>query len=164
VYYQDVNAFEIRRVPIEGGASQIVPGTAIPNGSFTPGLAISRDGRLLAFLTIEGTESPVHHIALVNLDAGQEPQRRMLDPDPRISSGPNFTPEGKAVVYPILENGADNLWLQPLNGSRGHAITNFQSDTIRLFNFSPDGKTLGVMRSHTESDVVLLHDTGASPR
>jgi Tol biopolymer transport system component len=164
VYYQDVNAFEIRRVPIEGGASQIVPGTAIPNGSFTPGLAISRDGRLLAFLTLEGTEAPVHHIALVNLDAGQEPQRRMLDPDPRISSGPNFTPEGKAVVYPILENGADNLWLQPLNGSRSHAITNFQSDTIRLFNFSPDGKTLGVMRSHTESDVVLLHDTGASPR
>jgi Tol biopolymer transport system component len=90
--------------------------------------------------------------------------RRMLDPDPRISSAPSFTPEGKAVVYPILENGGDNLWLQPLNGSRSHAITNFQSDTIRLFNFSPDGKTLGVMRSHTESDVVLLHDTGASPR
>jgi hypothetical protein len=33
-----------------------------------------------------------------------------------------------------------------------------------LFNFSPDGKALGVMRSRTESDVVLLHDTGASPR
>jgi len=129
---------EIRRVPIERGASQIVPGTAIPNGNITPGLAISSDGRLLAFLTVEGTETPVHHIALVNLDAGQEPQRRMLDPDPRISSAPSFTLEGKAVVYPILENGADNLWLQPLNGSRSHAITNFQSDTIRSFNFSSD--------------------------
>lgn len=164
MYYQDFNAFEIRRVPIEGGASQIVPGTAIPNGSMIPGLAISRDAKLLAFLTLEGTEAPVHHIALVNLDAREEPQRRMLDPDPRISNWPNFTPEGKAVVYPILENGTDNLWLQPLDGSRGHAITNFQSDTIRLFTFSPDGKTLGVMRSHTESDVVLLRDAGASQR
>jgi serine/threonine protein kinase/Tol biopolymer transport system component len=164
VYYQDFKTSEIRRVPIEGGAFQIVPGTAIPNGGAIPGLSISRNGMLLAFLTVEGTTAPVHHIALLNLDAGQEPQRRMLDPDPRISSSPNFTPDGKAVLYPILENGTDNLWLQPLDGSRGHAITNFQSDTIRLFAFSPDGKTLGVMRAHTESEVVLLRDAGASQR
>jgi hypothetical protein len=67
-------------------------------------------------------------------------------------------------VYPIRENGVDNLWLQPLDGSRGHQITNFQSDVIRLFEFSPDGKTVGVFRQHTESDVVLLHDTGGLPR
>jgi len=88
----------------------------------------------------------------------------MLDPDPRIADAPQFTPDGKAIVYSIRENGVDNLWLQPLDGSRGRQITNFQSDAIRIFQFSPDGKTLGVLRSHTESDVVLLRDSGASPR
>jgi eukaryotic-like serine/threonine-protein kinase len=67
-------------------------------------------------------------------------------------------------VYPIRESGVDNLWLQPLDGSRGRQITNFESDGIQNFRFSPDGKTLGVFREHTESDVVLLHDTSNSPR
>jgi hypothetical protein len=35
---------------------------------------------------------------------------------------------------------------------------------IQIFQFSSNGKTLGVLRTHTESDVVLLRDTGASPR
>jgi Tol biopolymer transport system component len=75
-----------------------------------------------------------------------------------------FTPDGKAVVYSFSENGADNLWLQPIDGSRGRQLTNFKSDGISSYHFSPDGKTLGVMLSHTESDVVLLHDTGSSPQ
>jgi hypothetical protein len=66
------------------------------------------------------------------------------------------------VVYPILENATENMWLQPLDGSRGRQITNFQTDKIQYIEFSPDGKTLGVMQNHTESDVVLLHDSGAA--
>ena len=31
-----------------------------------------------------------------------------------------------------------------------------------MFEFSPDGKTLGLLRSHTESDVMLLRDTTVS--
>ena len=89
---------------------------------------------------------------------------RLLDPDPRVRHNPRFTPDGNAVVYPIREDGVDNPWLQPLDGSRGRRITNLQSDAIHLFEFSPDGETLGVFRQHTESDVVLLHDTGGSPQ
>ena len=43
-------------------------------------------------------------------------------------------------------------------------ITNFQADAISAFRFSPDGKTLGVLRAHVESDVVLLRDTDAPSR
>jgi Tol biopolymer transport system component len=88
----------------------------------------------------------------------------MLDADPRASGAPRFTPDGAAVVYPIRENGTENLWLQPLDGSRGRQVTNFPSDAIQLFEYSPDGKTLGVMRTHTESDAVLLDDSGASEK
>jgi len=58
----------------------------------------------------------------------------------------------------------DNLWSQPLEGSSRRQITNFQADTIQNFQFSPDGKILGVFQQHLESEVVLLRDTSASPR
>ena len=163
-YYQDVMTNRINRVPIDGGTPQLVPGTVIPDVLISgPGYDISRDGKMLAFLAVKGEQGSVtQNIALVPLDAGPAPPARMLEPDPRISGSPGFTPDGKAVVYPIRENRVDNLWLQPLDGSRGHQITNFSSDEIQMFEFSPDGKTLGVMQNHTESDVVLLHDTSAS--
>jgi hypothetical protein len=31
------------------------------------------------------------------------------------------------------------------------------------YRFSPDGKTIGLIRRHGESDVVLLREAGASP-
>ena len=47
------------------------------------------------------------------------------------------------------------------HGTHGRQITNFQSDSIEMFQYSPDAKTLAIMRNHTESDAVLLHDTGS---
>ena len=164
VFYEDVQTLQLNRVSIDGGAPEIVPGTAIPAAVFDFGLGIARDGKLLAFITTGGTTEMVHHIALVPLDPGPDPQRRMLEPDPRVSGGPQFTPDGRAVVYPIHESGTDNLWLQPLDGSHGHQITDFKSDTISSFKFSPDGKTLGLLRSHVESDAVLLRDEASTPR
>ena len=166
VYYEDIVSFQIMRVPMEGGTSEIVPGTNIPNTIFAAaGFGISPDGKQLAFLATRlELNNSVEKIALVPLDAGPKPAARLLDPDPRVAQNPQFAPDGKAIVYPIRENGVDNLWLQPLDGSRGHQITNFQADTIHGFQYSPDSKTLGVFLQHTESDVVLLHDTGSPPK
>jgi serine/threonine protein kinase/dipeptidyl aminopeptidase/acylaminoacyl peptidase len=164
VLYDDVQDLQIKRVSIDGGTPEIVPGTVLPAGYFYYGLTIARDGKLLAFLTVDTKAAGRHQIALVPLDAGPTPSRRMLDPDPRIADAPQFTPDGNALVYPIRENGTENLWLQPLDGSRGRQITNFESDAISSFRFSPDGKTIGVLRSHTESDVVLLRDPAPASR
>jgi len=46
--------------------------------------------------------------------------------------------------------------VQPLDGSPGRQITNFKSGEFRTFNWSPDGKTLAVMREVVQSDIVLL--------
>ena len=83
----------------------------------------------------------------------------MLAADPRITFFGLFTPEGKAFAYAIGENGVDNVWLQPLDGSQGKKITNFSSGEIVDMQWSPDGKTLGLLRTHSDSDVVLLQET-----
>src|SRR5579862_1488998 len=86
---------------------------------------------------------------------------RIIKPDQRISGAASFTPDGRALVYPVREAGVDNLWLQPLDGSASAAkrITNFTSDLIDAYHFSLDGKQLGVLQRHAISDVVLLRDT-----
>jgi Tol biopolymer transport system component len=131
-YYQDYLGSQIKRVPIDGGATQIVPGTVLPPSFLNAlGIDVSRDGKLLVFTTTKTDQSPPERkIVLVSLDAGEAPPWRMLDPDPRNSQSAGFSPDGKAVVYPILESGTENLWLQPLDGSHGHLVTNFPSDSI----------------------------------
>ena len=163
VYYQEVPNLNVMRVPVEGGKPERVPGTEIP-GTFVSagGVDLSRDGKWLS-MSVEKNDAavPVPMIALVSLDTPGKPEVRMLTPDPRISEGPGFTPDGTALVYPILDGGVENLWLQPLDGSRGRQITNFSTDVLQEFEYSPDGKTLGVLERHLESDAVLLRDSGA---
>jgi Tol biopolymer transport system component len=89
---------------------------------------------------------------------------RFLVPRPDFAEPLSFTPDGTAVTYNIVEDGVGNVWEQPLAGSPGHRLTNFTSDRIRTFRFSPDGKSLAVARQHIVSDVVLLRDTSASSR
>jgi eukaryotic-like serine/threonine-protein kinase len=161
VYYYNLDSFQVFRVPIGGGTPEAVPGTV---GLFSsPGLSLSRDGKLLAFfMPGKDPKANVGKLVLVPLDVGPKPRVKFLDPDPRFAQAPHFTPDGKALVYIIHEKGTDNLWLQPLDGSAARQITNFQGDTIQYHLFSLNGETLGVMRTHIESDVVLLHDTSSS--
>ena len=164
VYYLDTDAQQIKRVPIEGGTPETVPGTIIPSVVAEPA-AISPDGKLLAFFYVKvGTAPPDRKIALVSLDAGSKAQIKVVNPDPRAAGTPEFTRDGTAVAYIIRENGTDNLWLQPLDGAPGRQITNFLTDSIIGFQFSPDGKKLGILRVHYDSDVVLFRDSGPLPQ
>jgi len=163
VYYENLDSARVLRVPTAGGTPEEVPGTA---GLLNlPGIALSSDGKFLVFFRIsKDQKTSVGKLVLVPLDAGIKSHVKFFDVDPRFVGFPQFTPDGKALVYKIHEAGTDNLWQQPLDGSRGRQITNFPDDIIQFFLFSPDGKTLGVMRTHVESDVVLMHDTGPSAR
>ncbi|PYU20775.1 MAG: hypothetical protein DMG30_19850 [Acidobacteria bacterium] len=104
-------------------------------------------------------DGPEYKIALLDLAAPTAPPR-LMDADERISSGGlAFAPDSKAVAYPIRESGVDNLWAQPLDGASGRRITSFNAEQISTFAWSPDGKSLAILRGHTDSDVVLIRDT-----
>jgi hypothetical protein len=165
VYYWDLALQQLWRVPISGsGKPEMIPGSVVPQ-TFPVGfeLSPSPDGKVLAYVlaTILTTEDPYgqYKIAFLELSSTSSPPH-LIDADVRISSGGlNFTPDGKAVAYPIRENEVDNLWVQPLDGSPGRQITHFDSEQILNFHWSPDGKSLGILRGHTESDVVLLRES-----
>ena len=64
----------------------------------------------------------------------------------------------KLRANPFHDQDADNLWLQPLDGSPGRQITNFKCNSDMSFHWSFDGSKLGMVRGHTDSDVVLLQE------
>jgi len=172
LYYQGQGAHPSMRVLVEGGEPEAVPGSEVPNiYGIGAGSAISPDGKLLAFdaeLTVPNQpQSAISKLAIVNLDSSSQSPPRLVDPDPRIAGGSGggtfsstlrFTPDGKSVAYLVRDQGVDNIWVQPLDGMARRQVTNFTSENIAEFEWSPDGKTLAVARTHRISDVVLLRE------
>jgi serine/threonine protein kinase/Tol biopolymer transport system component len=164
VYYVMGKERRWSRVPVEGGTSEQLNIKGVENKF--PVTGVSPDGRMVAtFTTVAepGTNTYKKEIVVFNTESWGAPST-VMNPDPRIKVSlgglPRFTPDGQALVYSISgENNVDNLWLQPLNGKPGRQITQFSSEEILGFGYSPDGKRLGLGRGHTESDVVLLRDT-----
>jgi serine/threonine protein kinase len=152
-FFDQTNERKLARVSIDGGASQVVADLPVSN-SFD----VSPDGNLAAFPTLQHSGEHKEMLAVVETNAGkvfkmgefERPRTGLL----------HFSRDGKAVVYPVRENGVDNLWLQPLDGSRGKQITDFTSEHIYDFHWSFDGKQLALVRGHTDADVVLIRDSG----
>jgi Tol biopolymer transport system component len=145
-------------VSVDGGESTIVPGSETQYIKIgVP--ALSPDGRELAFLAAVVGSPLEKKLLLLNLEDDTNPIARILTPDPRIVGYLQFTRDGLALSYQIRENYVDNLWIQPLKENPGRQITQFDSDSIDELHFSPDGKKVAIVRTHADSDVVLLRDS-----
>lgn len=75
---------------------------------------------------------------------------------PLTSVLPKFTPDGKNISYVTAVNGMPEVFLQSLDGGEPKQLTNFRSDRINSFDWSPDGKNLLVVRSKSLNDAVMI--------
>ncbi len=161
-YYYDRVVLRIMKMPISGGSPELVKASVVPTGWMQGGVNFSPDGRWLPEVEVKddaATGSATRTIALVDVTMNSETPAKYIDPRADITVPVAITPDGKAVAYNFVENGAGNVWVQPLDGSPGHRLTDFMSDRILSFQFSPDGKSLAIARFHVVADVVLLRDT-----
>src|SRR5215831_7705508 len=153
VFYLDLVKNVFMKVPIGGGQPERVGNEIVEiNGTFD----IARDGKTAVLGTYD-FKAQKPNIAIVSLDSGQLLQT--MEYDRRHSGQLRFSPDGKAVVYPIREKGVDNLWRQPLDGSPGRRLTNFTSLKIYSYQWSPDGKSLALVRGDSPSDLVLIQNS-----
>jgi eukaryotic-like serine/threonine-protein kinase len=153
VYYSDVfNGAKLTRIPLDGGKSERL--SELPAYQFD----ISPDGKLAAFDTFPIPSIAKKQLALVPVEAPQNTKILELQRPVPSSGAVRFTHDGKAVVYQFYDQDAENLWLQPLDGSPGKQLTNFKAERIADFHWSLDGSKLGMVRGHTDSDVVLLQE------
>jgi eukaryotic-like serine/threonine-protein kinase len=153
VFYIDSINSAFMKVPIDGGKPErVFPGIAEVNANFD----ISRDGKT-ALLGTYDFKAQRPNFTLLSLESGQV--LRVFDYDSHHEGKLRLSPDGKGIVYPIREKGVDNLWLQPVDGSAGRQITNFTALNIYSYEWSPDGKSLALVRGSSPSDVVLIQDS-----
>ena len=67
-----------------------------------------------------------------------------------------WSPDGKSLQYVLSQNGASNIWEQPLTGGEPRHLTKFSSGIIFDFHWSLDGKRLLMTRGEVSSDAALL--------
>jgi len=152
VFYKDVSSgSKLMKVSLDGGKPQRV--SEQPLGDV---FDISADGKLATFATFHLTEAK-EKLALVAPESGQD--LKLLEFERPRDGYIRFARDGKAVIYPVRSAGTDNLWFQPLDGSPGKQITDFQSELIRDFHWSFGGRKLALIRGHIDSDVVLIRDS-----
>ena len=111
-------------------------------------MGISPDGKTSAYLVEVLTseqQSGIEKVALLDLATLNSPQ--LMDVNLRISSGAQFTTDGKALAYCVRENGVDNIWIQPIDGSPGRRDprNSMQSRSSR-FTGRRMARVLGILR------------------
>jgi eukaryotic-like serine/threonine-protein kinase len=176
MYYHDGKQNSaLWRVSTDGGQPETLAGTVIEKALINT-LAISPDGKTIAALVDKFGATPedfTQKLAFVDLTGSAKERVRFLELElgrrfvvraviVSDTTAVHFAPDGKSVALVTEDHGADNIWLQPIDGSKGHAITTFKADQIIDFRWSPDAKSLAALRYHRESDVILLHDTSSA--
>ena len=154
LFYYDFSDGSIRKMLREGSSSEIfVSGSKRPDDQFD----ITPDGQQLVTTFHQSGEQ---ELSFVSLETGKL-ERQF----PVTASARSFavTPDGKAVSYVARENGVENIWIQPLDGSAPRQLSRFTqgsgpSKSIHSYAWSPDGKQIALERARLRSDVVLLKD------
>ncbi len=144
-----VGGFSIWKVSIDGGDPVQV------THKYSLNAAISPDGKLIACSYQD--EHTIEKIALVPFEGG-EPSK-LFDLPPGVQTANlRWLPDGRGLTYIVNRGGISNIWIQPLDGSPAKQLTDFKSDRIFKFDWSPDGKWLALSRGPEQRDVVLMSD------
>ena len=132
----DVSPVEITNQPVEYGI-------------FSP------DKQQIAALTFEGTGINTHPAIAIFPSQGGMPVKTFAVQ--RTMSGfMEYSPDGKALFYPVTERGVANLVMQPVGLTNVIQQTHFDKYGIYGYDYDWKNKRLAVSRGRNNNDVVLL--------
>jgi serine/threonine protein kinase/Tol biopolymer transport system component len=136
------------KVPIEGGE----PVQMLDGVSEYP--VVSPDGTLIACSYVDEKTGPTARFAIIPFSGG--PPVNVFD----IATTPwrlvRWSADSAAVTYVITAGGAANIWNRPAMGGNPRQMTDFGSNQIFGFDWSPDGKWLACARGLETREIVLI--------
>lgn len=144
---QSSTTFTVWKVPIEGG-----PTVQLTN-EYTRMPAVSPDGQFIACRYL--AEGSSREIAIFPF-AGGAPIERL--PIPVMDwQKVQWMPEGRALTYIDSAKGVSNIWRYDLNTRSARQLTDFKTDRIFAYAWSPDFKSLAWLRGTESRDVTLIN-------
>lgn len=148
VFYNSVDRWNVWKVSIEGGNAVKITDESCRSPEVSP------DGKMFACYQRNNLDKL--QLAVYGVEDG-----KLIKSFEFVSDKLNFanllwTPDSKAIDYSALNIGVDNIWRQPLDGSKPRQMTRFKSEFIFGFDWSADGKQLALTRGHWEDNIVLM--------
>src|ERR1044071_4478421 len=125
--------YMLYKVSVEGGAA-VRLSESKETADFPE---VSPDGRLVAFVHADPQNG--RRLSIIPAEGG--PVLKSFDARGRWGQV-RWTPDGRAVAYPVATAGVSNLWAQPVEGGPARRLTDFKSDVIYNFAWSRDGRRL----------------------
>ena len=114
--------------------------------------AISTDGRRVSFFQMVDSK---WRIGIISSEGGSILQR--LDVPVSLKENEiRWSPDDRSLFYISADGNVGNVWNLPLDGTQTKPVTNFKSNYLEDFAWSPDGRQLAVSRSLQVSDVILI--------
>ena len=114
--------------------------------------AISNDGQRISFFQMFENKWRIGIIS----SAGGSILQRLDVPASLKGSEVRWSPDDRSLFYISANGNVGNVWNLPLDGTETKPVTNFKSNYLEDFTWSPDGRQLAVSRSLQVSDVVLI--------
>jgi eukaryotic-like serine/threonine-protein kinase len=142
----------IWKMPIDGGEPVQVTNSTSNLGTFSP------DGKMVGMVQAVSGATPVWQLA-THANDGTTQTNLIVPPthfNMRVRIG--WSPDSRALLVMSNQNGAGNIWSQPVDGSAPKQLTNFTSDLISSFALSRDGQRLVTSRGSAVLDLVLIKD------
>lgn len=137
------------KVSIDGGAAVQLTDYAAENPELSP------DGKYIACQYREDINSP-WRFAIIPFEGGKA--LNVFDLPLANTHEFRWTADGHSLSYVDTRGGVGNIWSFPLDGAAPRQLTDFKTDQIYNFKWSPDGKQLVLARGNITSDVVLIRN------
>lgn len=141
------------RMPLEGGAPVQIGNLEVSRPYISP------DGKWIAgFMTDSAIEAP-NKLTILPIDDNAESKAEPRSFFPRSffeQDWVQWSPDSRSIRYLDQQHGVSNLYAQPIDGSAKIQLTQFQSDLVFRFAFSPDGLTFVSERGRKARDAVLF--------
>lgn len=150
VLFNSMKDSSLWRVPVTGGeAIQVLN---IP----TDRISISSDGTKFAHFV---QRKNACYVSIRSFEDASVLREFEIPKGYFAGAGVRWTSDGKYLVY-TARNGTpvDNLWQQPIDGGPPRKLTNYNTDEIYSFDFSPDDSQIAITRGYWNHDTVLVRD------
>ena len=142
----------IMRVPVDGGSEQVISDRTAQEPRY------STDGSRFACFAMNETTLQWTTLLIYPADGGSPIATMNVPDETNWGRGPVWTPDDKGIVLVNASGERQDLWLQPVDGSPGHLMTQLPGPGIARREYSRDGKRIAVVRAEGIGNAIMLTD------
>ena len=151
--------FSLWRLAISGGTPERVAATG--QNAYSP--AISRQGNRLAY-NVSFLDSDIWRVDGQGAAGRRNPPARLIS-STRQEHSPQFSPDGRKLVFASDRSGSDEIWVSESDGSNPAQLTSFDGTVNGTPRWSPDSRQIVFdARPAGNADIYVMSAEGSRPR